>query len=165
MDKEQVVIFLAEFTQQFEQIISIYSTLERKTSKLPADHISAELVESIGYWLHNLYCAYEDLFKIVASFWENNIGINGAYHKNLLKRMMLQIPGIRPALLSEESFKALDELRAFRHVFRHAYSYGLDDERVIFLLKRVLKQKSVVLHDMEQFKVQIASLVDEYEVE
>ena len=165
MDKEQVVIFLAEFMQQFEQIISIYSTLERKTSKLTADHISAELVESTGYWLHNLYCAHEDLFKIVASFWENNIGTNGAYHKNLLKRMMLQIPGIRPALLSEESFKALDELRAFRHVFRHAYSYGLDDERVIFLLRRVLKQKSVVLHDMEQFKVQIASLVDEYEVE
>lgn len=75
--------------------------------------------------------------------------------------MILHIPGIRPALLSEESFKALDELRAFRHVFRHAYSYGLDDERVIFLLRRVLKQKSVVLDDMEQFKAQIASSVDE----
>lgn len=161
MDKEQILIFLAEFTQQFEQIVSIYSTLERKTNKLTADHVSAELVESTGYWLHNLYCAYEDLFNIVASFWENNIVTNGAYHKNLLKHMMLQIPGIRPALLSEESFKALDELRAFRHVFRHAYSYGLDDERVLFLLRRVLKQKSVVLHDIEQFKVQVVSSADE----
>lgn len=107
MDKERLLIFIAEFTQQFEQIVAIYSTLERKTSKLPAERVNAELVESIGYWLHNLYCAHEDLFKIVAACWENHLGINGDYHKNLLKRMTLDIQGIRPALLSGEGFKAL----------------------------------------------------------
>lgn len=75
--------------------------------------------------------------------------------------MALQIQGIRPALLSEDSFKALDELRAFRHVFRHAYSYGLDDERVIFLVKRVLKQQGVIFHDVEYFQAQITSLLDQ----
>lgn len=120
MDQARLLIFIAEFTQQLEQIVAIYSTLERKTSKLTAGPVSAELVESIGYWLHNLYCAHEDMFKIVAACWENQLGLNGAYHKNLLKRMTLDIPGVRPALLSDEGFTALDELRGFRHVFRHS---------------------------------------------
>ena len=47
--------------------------------------------------------------------------------------MRLDIEGIRPRLLSEESFKILDELRGFRHVFRHAYSYELEHERVLKL--------------------------------
>lgn len=35
--------------------------------------------------------------------------------------MTLHIEGVMPALLSEETFKILDELRSFRHLFRHAY--------------------------------------------
>ena len=43
--------------------------------------------------------------------------------------MRLSIPGVRPPLLSsDDALACLDELRAFRHAFRPAYSYGLDDD-------------------------------------
>lgn len=108
--------------------------------------MSSETVESAGYWLHNLYCAFEDLFKQVAGFWENSVRTNGGFHINLLK----------PALPSIESYKYLNELRGFRHVFRYAYSYGLDDERVFFLLRRILSSKESLIRDLEIFRRAVA---------
>ena len=44
--------------------------------------------------------------------------------------MTFRIEGVRPQLLSEESFNILDELRAFRHYFRHAYQHELRHEKI-----------------------------------
>jgi len=72
----------------------------------------------------------------------------------------LSIEGVRPALLSEGSYKFLNELRGFRHVFRHAYSYGLDDERVSTLLRKILEQKGAVIQDLNNFRKIIAGYID-----
>ena len=120
--------------------------------------VGPELVESAGYWLHNLYCGFEDLFKLIAGYWENHVSENGAYHIQLLKRMLLSIEGIRPAVLSEKSFQELNEIRGFRHVFRHAYSYGLDDERVRHLLHRSMLAKQQIFDDIQNFRNSISAL-------
>jgi len=73
--------------------------------------------------------------------------------------MILDVEGIRPALISEKSFQYLNELRGFRYFFRHAYTYGFDDERVGFLLRRILKQKKVVLDDLNCFRQKISSIL------
>jgi hypothetical protein len=150
--QKQIVIFLAEFDHQVEQIGSIYNALNKKAAALKKQPVSAETVESAGYWMHNLYCAFEDLFKLIAGFWENSLNADGEYHVQLLKRMQLSIEDVRPALLSEPSYKLLNELRGFRHVFRHAYNYGLDDERVSALLRKVLEQKGTVIKDLKTFR-------------
>jgi hypothetical protein len=156
--KEAVVLFLSDFDQQVEEIRKIYALLGEKSAKAQPQ-VSSELVESIGYWLHNLYSAYEDLFRLIAAFWENSLESSSTYHIELLRRMRLEIPGVRPAALSSEiSFQRLDEMRAFRHVFRHAYSYGLDDERVFFLLRRVLESKDVILEEISTFRNHVADL-------
>ena len=158
MEETRISIFLADYDLQVDQIKKIYERLGAKHESLTKKHRSPERVESCGYWLHNLYCAYEDLFKIVSAYWENNIGDDGAFHKTLIRRMLLSIEGIRPALLSETSYRHLDEIRGFRHVFRHAYSYGLDDERVLHLLNRVLKEKDNVLGDIQDFRADVAQV-------
>ncbi len=143
--QKEITVFLAEFDFQIEQILNVYSILEEKKAVFEKKAVAKEMVESTGYWLHNLYSAFEDLFKLTAGFWENNVKINGDFHINLIKRMLVHIQQIRPALISEESYQFLNELRGFRHVFRHAYSFGLDDERVSFLLHRVLKKEELLL--------------------
>ena len=75
----------------------------------------------MGYQLHNLYGAFEQLFKETARFFENRVDA-GSCRADLLRRMQLEIQGIRPALLSAETASGLDELRRFRHFFRHAYT-------------------------------------------
>ena len=73
MEQKQAAVFLADYEHQVAQIHKIYAILERKASFFNTLSINSEMVESTGYWLHNLYCAFEDLFKIVATFWENTI--------------------------------------------------------------------------------------------
>jgi hypothetical protein len=151
-------LFLSELDHQVGRIVRIFSILESKQALLSGGAVSSEQVESTGYWLHNLYSAFEDLFKIVAGFWENSIQPDRGFHANLLKRMLLRIEGVRPPVISEGSFLILSELKGFRHVFRHAYSYELDDERVRFLLRRVLERKEGLLNDLDQFRTAVAGL-------
>ncbi len=43
---------------------------------------------------------------------------------------------------------------------RHAYSYGLDDERVSSLLRKILDPKSTVIKDLNNFRKIIAGYVE-----
>lgn len=103
-DEKGIAVFLGEFDYQIREIDRIYEIIQTRMRPDVKNPMPDELVESIGYWLHNLYCAYEDLFKIVCSFWENNISSASGYHTSLLKRMVFGIEGIRPALLSVTVF-------------------------------------------------------------
>lgn len=156
--QKEITVYLAEFDYQIEQILKVYSILEEKKVVFAQEPVAREMVESTGYWLHNLYSAFEDLFKLTAGFWENNVNIDGDFHINLLKRMLVHIEQVRPALISEESYRFLNELRGFRHVFRHAYTFGMDDERVSFLLFRVLKRKELLIQDLKKFRKAIADI-------
>lgn len=93
MDKERLTIFRAEVEVQIDAIEKIYTKLEER--KQEKGKIG---IESIGYQIHNLYCAFEDLFKIVANTFENHIQDKSQYHIELLKRMTMLIEGVRPPL-------------------------------------------------------------------
>jgi hypothetical protein len=112
-------------------------------------------LESLAYQLHNLYCAFEDLLKIVADFFENHIEESSRYHRALLWRMKMPIEGVRPALLSETSYKLLDSLRAFRHVFRHAYSYELDPQKLGLVVEDALKLRGLYQGETDRFLEQL----------
>jgi len=80
---------------------------------------------TVGYYLHNFYNACESIFRSIATAFENQID-SAAWHASVLKRMKLDIPSVRPPVISEELYRLLDDFRAFRHVFRNAYSFELD---------------------------------------
>lgn len=155
--EERIKIFLAELEAQWKQILKIYFSVEKKTEWLRRDVDNEDLTNSLAYKLHNLYSAYEDIFKLVAGFFENQIEGSIRYHIGLLKRMLIEIEGIRPNLLSEESFRVLDELRGFRHLFRHAYGYELEAERVIRLAEKSEMLKKTFERDFELFKGSLKS--------
>jgi len=155
--EESLRIFLSEFGFQVEQVERTFARLEERLRRVEASG-GQEVVESLAYWLHNLYCAFEDLFTMVAGFFENRVESSKRYHIELLRRMLVRIEGLRPPLLSEGSFKVLDELRGFRHVFRHAYSYGLDGEKVKNLATRVLEAKGNIMKDIKAFRDALADM-------
>lgn len=49
--------------------------------------------------------------------------------------MNREIPGVRPAVISTETGKFLDELRRFRHIVRNVYTHHIDPERLGKLVK------------------------------
>jgi len=155
--EKRVKIFVAELEAQRKEIFKLHSTIQEKSKRLKSHLDDEDLTNSLAYKLHNLYSAYEDLFKLVARFFENQIVDISGYHSELLNRMKLLIEGVRPELLADESFMLLDELRGFRHVFRHAYSYKLDAERVIKLSEKTESLIAPFEKDFEKFRKKIMS--------
>lgn len=150
MEEGRLSLLNATIRAQGEEIERIFDKIEDRR------HGEGEAnLESLAYQLHNLYCAFEDLLKIVADFFENHIEESSRYHRALLWRMKMPIEGVRPALLSETSYKLLDSLRAFRHVFRHAYSYELDPKKLGLVVEDALKLRGLYQGETDRFLEQL----------
>ncbi len=78
----------------------------------------------------------ENSFLRITRHFENDIGSEG-WHKELLLRMTLSIQGVRPRVIDRQTAEKIDELRAFRHVFRNMYRKNLDAEKLLLLQKRL----------------------------
>ncbi len=150
--EERLAVLVAELDAQWNTTIALHTSATEKMSRLKGDLENEDLKNSLAYKLHNLYSSYEDIFKIIIKFFENHIDDLSTFHTGLLKRMALNINGIRPALLSDHSLKILDELRGFRHVFRHAYGYELDTDRVIKMAEKIPSLKESFATDLNTFK-------------
>jgi hypothetical protein len=93
-------------------------------------------IAALGYTIHNLYCLMENCFLRVAKTFENHID-GDSWHRDLVRRMSIEVEGVRPALLDDETAAAIDELRAFRHVFRNVYQNPLKPKKVLELQETV----------------------------
>jgi hypothetical protein len=91
--------------------------------------------EGCAHQLCRFYNAFEQMSLRVAKAFENNIDDEQGWHTSLLNRLAIQIEGIRPALIPSELKPPLRELKAFRHVFVHAYDLQLDPAKLELLLK------------------------------
>jgi hypothetical protein len=58
---------------------------------------------------------------VIAKAFENNIDDEQGWHMESMRRLSIDIPGVRPALFPGALAADLQELRGFRHVVRHAY--------------------------------------------
>jgi len=64
--RERIALFVSELDLQVSEIESVYRKLEGKQPLLQQAEVRSEDMESVGYWLHNLYNAFEDLFQLIA---------------------------------------------------------------------------------------------------
>ncbi|MQL53250.1 hypothetical protein GFC01_13480 [Desulfofundulus thermobenzoicus] len=154
MDEGKLAVLRAEVENQVAAIERIFDRVKERRKMTDTVHL-----ESLGYQLHNLYCAFEDLFKIVARTFENEVTSMARYHTELLRRMTLDIKGVRPALFSRETGELLDNLRAFRHFFRHAYAYQLDPRKLAVVLEDALKLEDRFKKEVARFLHLVSSTV------
>jgi hypothetical protein len=80
----------------------------------------------------NYYTCAETLFFRISQHFENNLP-KEKWHSALLDAMRLEIPGIRPRVLSDSTLRDLDEFRRFRHFTRYYYDVDYDWRRLSFL--------------------------------
>jgi hypothetical protein len=105
------------------------SRLEAALVELPPD-AGYGACAGVAYGLHNLYSALENCFDQISRTFENHVVDREQWHRELMLKMFLAIPGIRPPVLTEEVRPLLNELRSFRHMFRHSYDFQLDPVRL-----------------------------------
>ena len=85
---------------------------------------------ALGYAIHNLYGALENYALRIAKAFENQLDEN-TWHRSLVQRMAVEVPEIRPRVWPPELATHIDELRRFRHAFRHIYDSGLDPRKLM----------------------------------
>ena len=88
------------------------------------------LVDAAALNLHGFYVGLERVFLIVAERIDVSVPSGAAWHQELLRQMAVDLPDIRPAVISEQLAAELDPYRGFRHVVRNVYAYVLDPHRV-----------------------------------
>ena len=112
--------------------------------------------EACAHQLCRMYNAVEQMGLRVAKAFENNIDDEQGWHSALLTRLAIRIEEVRPALLPPELKMPLRDLKAFRHVFVHAYELELDPEKLALLLKYADQLGDRLTRMVEDFVSQVA---------
>ncbi len=145
---DKILILLNSIRRDLEAIDIIYNELAQHplTKETNQDNLIV-----IAYHLHNLYNAFENIFQNIAAVFENSIDDIERWHAQLLNRMTLNVMPLRPAVIDDIAYDALDELRRFRHLFRHAYTLKLDSPRLQLVMNKALALKAIYPGQLEQF--------------
>ncbi len=123
----KILLLQAEIKANLKKIAEVYTELD-SLHQQPPDDKTREIV--IAFYLHNLYGLFKNTFVRIAENFANHIEHQDRWHSELLRRMTLDVPPLRPAVIGEDSYRALNELRAFRHLFRTAYLMNFDTVRL-----------------------------------
>ncbi|MBM3882163.1 MAG: hypothetical protein FJ387_20990 [Verrucomicrobia bacterium] len=110
--------------------------------------------------LHNLYNALENSFSQISRTFENHITDPAHWHQELLGKVFLDIPPVRPAVLPAPLKPLLKDLCGFRHFLRHGYDYELDAGRVNPLCQAWLKDGPQVVAALQRFAHALAAVAE-----
>lgn len=143
----QIRTLKADIGADLQAITEMYAAL----AAYPEVLATQEQRIAVAYYLHNLYCAFESMFQRVAEVFENAVADRTGWHADLLRRMALDIEGVRPHLISAGTWDSLDELRRFRHLFRSAYRLQLDPERLALVRRKAQILEGQYRTDLDRF--------------
>jgi hypothetical protein len=164
MKSERLRVLRAELRADITTLGSLvekYGLIKAKLSRIQPDEFD---YAALAYTIVNLYNLMENYFSRVAKCFENNIEAS-RWHRDLVERMSLEIEGIRPAVLRAADVPLIDELRAFRHVFRHIYQTQLDAEKLRFVDSRTPTALQAFRAAHERFDGALGELIREVENE
>lgn len=146
--RERLILLEASVRGDLEVIDELYSALG--SGAAGCDAPEERLIVS-AYRLHNLYTAFENVFRNIAIAFENALDDRSGWHRQLLERMRLDLSPMRPAVIDDAAYVALDELLRFRHLFRSAYSARLDAGRLALVLRAAEELRSLYRPQIERF--------------
>lgn len=110
--------------------------------------------------LCNFYTCLETFFLRVSQLFENSLDAT-AWHRDLLKKMVLAIEGEREAVLSESAYHAAGELLRFRHFKRYYFEFEYDWDRLALVEKKYLDLVRILPQDLDSFEGFLRSLLKE----
>lgn len=122
---------------QLQQLLALHRPLLEKSRSQAPDPIE---LSALAAFLHSLYTGIENLFRRVAIEIDGGIDRGEGWHRRLLLQMAEE-RGSRPAVISPGLLDRLQPYLQFRHVFRNAYSFQLQWD----------KMQPLVLHCEEIF--------------
>jgi hypothetical protein len=87
-------------------------------------------LDGVALNLHGFYMGIERILTRIAETIDGKLPHGEGWHLLLLQQMVNEVSGIRPAVISTETGKKLDEYRKFRHVVRNVYTHNFDPAKL-----------------------------------
>lgn len=109
-------------------------------------------------FLVDYYTCIETCFWRIAQFFENSLS-GQRWHKDLLDRMRISIPGLREAVIRDEVHDALQELMRFRHFRRYYFEMNYDMAKINFLREKLHFLHQELPLDLSRFQNFLQSLL------
>lgn len=113
---------------------------------------------ALALTLHTAYGVMESYFLRISKYFENNLPPD-RWHKALVDKMALEIPGLRPALIETESMKAqIGALLKFRHRIRNLYGEDIDPEKTKTIQETAMELFPSFVHAHASFIAKLESI-------
>lgn len=138
------------------QARGFWATEQQEISLRQADEFTLRALASI---ILDYYTGIENMFEEIAKVVDGSLPAGEEWHKDLLRQMKLDINGIRPAVITRETFTFLDEYRKFRHLVRNIYGFNLLPERLEPLLTRLPAVDRRLAGEIDDFIKQMYEII------
>ena len=112
---------------------------------------------------HDFYCGAENIFKRIAPKLNGGIPNGAEWQTTLLHNMLLEIPEVRPAVVSMETGQLLKTFLAFRHKFRLIFGFELDPEKMRKLDQVYPEAHTKFDEDIKKFIAFLEGLINKIE--
>lgn len=94
----------------------------------------AFFLDSVAINLHSFYNAVERILELLARELDGGLPAGPAWHRDLLTQMALEVKGVRPAVIREETAASLGDYLRFRHLVRNLYTWNFQEDKLAELV-------------------------------
>jgi len=135
---ESYIVLAGRIRKELDDLERLVSRANRALETAQKNPQDTDLyIDSASLNLHDVYSGFERVFKQIAATVDGNVPSSLEWHRELLEQMGLDLPKIRPPVLTSASIERLDEYLRFRHIVRNVYTFSFDPERVGGLVKEL----------------------------
>lgn len=144
---EKVISQIRFEISQIDGLFESYSNLLLRIRQEKPDLIETTAIASV---LHSFYNGLENIFLSIAKRIDQNIPEGDQWHRDLLYQMEKKIPE-RNQVLTNYAIRQLADYMAFRHFFRHSYSFTLEWKKLKKLITPAEDIWQKTKNELEQF--------------
>lgn len=145
---------LLKALERGERIEKYYHEFGKKRELLKENSYDLVILAEIFV---DYYTCLETAFVRVAKYFENSLE-SSRWHTDLLERMIIDIPEVRPRMLSDETYTLLLEFMRFRHFRRYYFQFDYDRDKMAFLEKKFLQAVPLVKAALKDYIDRIDTL-------
>lgn len=161
---DQLRLLIAELEGEMARIRRVVDEFDAARAAVADPGSTTLVVYGAAALIESFYTGMEKALRRIASTL-GGMPSGEAWHRDLLTTMTLAIGGIRPAVLSVESARAMDAYLAFRHRFRNLYVFDLERAPMVTLLAGGRDVETLFERDLRDFIARLATWVEALETQ
>ncbi|MGD9049514.1 MAG: hypothetical protein PVF77_15765 [Anaerolineae bacterium] len=135
---ERYAVVAGRIRQELVELERVVTRAERAIAAARQSLENQDLyLDSAALNLHDFYAGLERIFRQIAATVDQSVPSEHDWHRELLRQMTVDLPQVRPQVLSVEAAHAIDEFLRFRHIVRNIYTFEFDADRIEHLVRRL----------------------------